>query len=77
MLGLTSSLTCRHVPVCVVWPLSVVRVHGRAQPEHIKGAACGRKADIWSYAGVLLEMLTGTPPAVLLQSSSGEQHCKE
>lgn len=31
-------------------------------PEHIKGAAGGRKADIWSYAGVLLEMMTGRPP---------------
>ena len=31
-------------------------------PEHIKGAACGRKADIWSYGGVLLEMISGRPP---------------
>jgi len=31
-------------------------------PEHIKGTAYGRKADIWSYGGVLLEMLTGRPP---------------
>ena len=31
-------------------------------PEHIKGAACGRKADIWSFSGVVLEMITGRPP---------------
>ena len=31
-------------------------------PEHIQGARCGRKADVWSYACVLLEMLTGVPP---------------
>ena len=31
-------------------------------PEHILGARCGRKADVWSYACVLLEMLTGVPP---------------
>ena len=31
-------------------------------PEHIQGARCGRKADIWSYGCVLLEMLTGFMP---------------
>ena len=31
-------------------------------PEHIQGARCGRKADVWSYACVLLEMLTGGMP---------------
>ena len=31
-------------------------------PEHILGARCGRKADVWSFACVLLEMLTGVPP---------------
>jgi len=31
-------------------------------PEHIQGARCGRKADVWSYACVLLEMLTGSMP---------------
>lgn len=31
-------------------------------PEHIQGARCGRKADVWSYGCVLLEMLTGGMP---------------
>ena len=31
-------------------------------PENIKGAGAGRKADCWSFGGVLLEMLTGRPP---------------
>mmetsp|Transcript_54672 Transcript_54672/g.119274 ORF Transcript_54672/g.119274 Transcript_54672/m.119274 type:complete len:590 (+) Transcript_54672:285-2054(+) len=31
-------------------------------PEHIQGLRCGRKADIWSFGCVLLEMLTGSPP---------------
>mmetsp|Transcript_2783 Transcript_2783/g.5870 ORF Transcript_2783/g.5870 Transcript_2783/m.5870 type:complete len:229 (-) Transcript_2783:109-795(-) len=31
-------------------------------PEHVQGARCGRKADVWSYGCVLLEMLTGRPP---------------
>ena len=31
-------------------------------PEHIQGARCGRKADVWSYGCVLLEMATGRMP---------------
>ncbi|KAJ1633926.1 kinase-like domain-containing protein [Pavlovales sp. CCMP2436] len=31
-------------------------------PEVISGAAYGRKADVWSVGGVVLEMLTGSPP---------------
>ena len=31
-------------------------------PEHILGTRCGRKADVWSYACCLLEMVTGVPP---------------
>jgi len=31
-------------------------------PEHVQGARCGRKADVWSFGCVLLEMQTGSPP---------------
>ena len=44
-------------------------------PEHINGASCGRKADIWSYGAVLLEMLTGRPPwSAGLDANSGGGH---
>ena len=43
-------------------------------PEHICGANCGRKADIWSYGGVLVEMLTGVPPWFDAAASNNKGH---
>ena len=40
-------------------------------PEHILSAGCGRKADIWSFAAVLLEMLTGRPPWSSIVNAAG------
>mmetsp|Transcript_5148 Transcript_5148/g.21152 ORF Transcript_5148/g.21152 Transcript_5148/m.21152 type:complete len:335 (-) Transcript_5148:21-1025(-) len=31
-------------------------------PEVLRGDPYGRKADVWSFAGLVVEMLTGSPP---------------
>lgn len=43
-------------------------------PEHVEGARCGRKADVWSYGCVVLEMLTGAFPWQYGEDKSSRGH---
>ena len=40
-------------------------------PEHVQGSRCGRPADVWSFGGVILEMLTGRPPWTFQSVAAG------